>query len=186
MSSGRLQFKFRTVYGLIAGIVITLCTGSSLATADEFAESRELFKSVYPEAERGNFAPVEALAPGERAALEAYPLWPDLEAAWLKARLRNIDTDLVDAFLERYGESYAARNLRYRYAIHLARGDQQERVLELYESFYEGLNIARLDCLALAAQVDLGDTGPVPERGIALWMTGQSQDSACDPGFAWL
>ena len=186
MSSGRLQFKLRTVYGLIAGMVITLCTGSSLATADEFAESRELFKSVYPEAERGNFAPVEALAPGERAALEAYPLWPDLEAAWLKARLRNIDTDLVDAFLERYGESYAARNLRYRYAIHLARGDQPERFLELYESFYEGLNIARLDCLALAARVDLGDTGPVPERGIALWLTGQSQDSACDPVFAWL
>ena len=51
----------------------------------EFREQRALFERVYATVERGDWSPVEALAPNERRILEKYSLWPDLRAAWLRA-----------------------------------------------------------------------------------------------------
>jgi soluble lytic murein transglycosylase len=171
---------------MVAGIVVTLLAGTCFAADQDYTEPRELFKIAYPEAVRGNFAIVDALGPVERSSLEAYPLWPDLKGAWLKANLRTADEVLINTFLEQHGSTYAARNLRYRYAMHLAGSGQHQQFLAVYNSVYKGLDIPELDCRALAASLGAGDTDGVAERGIKLWMTGKSQDSACDPVFAWM
>ncbi len=161
------------------------------ATAAQSAPSplerpRAIFVEVYPEAERGNWEPVEALSDADRAALERYPLWPDLEAAWLKANVATLDATRIENFLERYGAMKPARDLRYRYALHLAQAGQHSRYLELYRSFYQGLDVARLDCHALAAEIAVGEARRVTRRALGLWMTGESQADECDPVFAWL
>ena len=151
-----------------------------------YEQARAIFIEVYPEAERGNWEPVDALSNAERTALERYPLWPDLEAAWLKANIATLDPARIDAYLDRHGTMKPARDLRYRYALHLARSGQSTRYLDLYKSYYQGLDVARLDCAALAAEIAVGDANGITQRALALWMTAQSQADECDPVFAWL
>ena len=122
----------------------------------------------------------------DRATLESYPLWPDLEAAWLQANIETVDAARIEDHLERYGTMKPTRELRYRYALHLARSGQHERYLEIYRSFYRDLDVARLDCHALAAEVAIGEGSSITQRALELWMTGQSQADECDPVFAWL
>ena len=106
-----------------AGIVATLglLFQGPAATASELEEQRELFRQVYADVERGQWDAVDALSADDRERLQAYILWPDLRAAWLRATLRKADRDDVETFLHQYGTLKPARELRYRYALHLAK-----------------------------------------------------------------
>ncbi|MEJ2129864.1 MAG: transglycosylase SLT domain-containing protein [Woeseiaceae bacterium] len=147
---------------------------------------RELFKQVYADVERGSWASVEALSPARRAALEDYVLYPDLRAAWFRARLANADHDQIEEFLDRNGVLKPARELRYRYALHLADIGHFEEFLDVYHQYYQGLDVAKLDCLALQAEIDAGRTSRVVHRAIDLWTVGESQVEECDPVFEFL
>jgi soluble lytic murein transglycosylase len=147
---------------------------------------RELFVAVYADVERGNWGVVEALGADERQALENYVLWPDLRAAWFRAAMRTADHAEIEAFLERYGALRPARELRYRYALHLAKADRLAAFLTIYEEFYQGAGIAKLDCLALRAEIEAGREQRVVERALGLWTIGESQVDECDPVFAYL
>ncbi len=146
-------------------------------------QQRELFRQVYPDVERGNWDAVDALGAGERKLLQEYVLWPDLRAAWFRAAIRTADRDGIEAFLDRYGTLKPARELRYRYALHLAEIGLHERFLALYSDHYQGLGIARLDCIALHAEIETGNGDTIAPRGRELWLTGHSQADECDPVF---
>lgn len=150
---------------------------------ETIAEQRALFLSVYRAAERGDWSPVWELTPGEREALERYVLWPDLRAAYLKANLRDAEKSEVDAYLDEYGATRPARELRYRYALNLGRQSDVASFNEVYRSFYQGRGIARLDCLALAAEVETGNAQSVALRAKDLWLVPRSQVDECDPLF---
>jgi soluble lytic murein transglycosylase len=79
-----------------------------------------------------------------------------------------------------------ARELRYRYALHLAKSGDLEAFLEIYRAFYRGLVVARLDCIALQAEIDGGAEESVLQRARELWMTGHSQAEECNPVFEHL
>ncbi|MDJ0813385.1 MAG: transglycosylase SLT domain-containing protein, partial [Woeseiaceae bacterium] len=147
---------------------------------------RELFRQVYAEVERGNWASVDALSDDEREALEDYVLYPDLRAAWFRATLTNADHGDIESFLDRNGVLKPARELRYRYALHLAEIGYLDEYLVIYEQFYQGLDSAKLDCLALRAELDAGRTSRVVNRAIDLWTVGESQVEECDPVFEFL
>lgn len=166
---------------LVAGAA--LCAPAFGADIDR---QREIFLSVYGAVERGNWNVVEALDDDDRQALRDYVLWPDLRAAWFRAAMRAADHAEIEAFLERYGSLRPARELRYRYALHLAKADELAAFLEIYEQFYQGLEIASLDCLALRAEIDAGREHRVVERAIDLWTVGESQVDECDPVFSYL
>ncbi len=153
---------------------------------DRIVEQRELFMRVYPQAELGDWGKVEALSVAERKLLSEYVLWPDLRAAFFRARLRTADHGDIESFLDEHGTLKPARELRYRYAIHLAGKGDDTAYLHLYESFYQGLELAKLDCLALAAEIGNGETTRIANRALALWLVGKSQVNECDPVFAFL
>ena len=166
--------------------LVSLVIGTPSAFADDavhgdqqFVEWRESFRAVHPRAELGDWGPAEA----ERRALESYVLWPDLRATWLKATIVNADHDAVDAFLDQYGILKPARELRYSYALHLAGEDHLAKFLEIYQQYYQGLDIAKLDCIALQAEIDAGREERIVSRGRELWLVGKSQDDECDPVF---
>jgi soluble lytic murein transglycosylase len=166
---------------------LLLACASTLAQASTASQAqRELFKQVYADVERGNWASVEALSPARRAALEDYVLYPDLRAAWFRATLANADHGQIEEFLDRHGILKPARELRYRYALHLADIGHFDEYLNVYEQYYQGLDVAKLDCLALQAEIDAGRTSRVIHRAIDLWTVGESQVEECDPVFEFL
>ena len=108
---------------------ITLWFGGSIQGA-EIDQQRELFQRVYVDVERGNWGAVETLTPPEQHRLENYVLFPDLRAAWYRATIKSADHDEIDEYLDRYGVLKPARELRYRYALHLAKtGDLSAQAL---------------------------------------------------------
>ena len=155
--------------------------------ADNALDSqRELFKRVYADVELGSWSSVDALSASERQSLEDYVLWPDLRAAWFRANLKKIDHGQVEDFLDHYGVLKPARELRYRYALHLARIGHLGSYLSIYQQFYQGLDVAKLDCLALQAELEAGRTARVVNRAVDLWTVGESQVDECNPVFQFL
>jgi len=168
-----------------AVLAFALCVLPPVATA-QIDQQRELFKSVYETVERGDWSPVDALSASDRALLQQYVLWPDLRATWLRANLGTTPAADVDAFIQQYGTLRPARELRYRQAMMLARDGDLEGFQRIYEQFYQGQNIARLDCLSLQAEIDARRFLRVKQRALDLWLVGTSQVSECDPVFTYL
>ncbi|NNF41061.1 MAG: transglycosylase SLT domain-containing protein [Woeseiaceae bacterium] len=169
--------------------LVSLVLSSSLALADDaiideqqLSGWRDTFRAVLPDVERGNWSPVEK----HGALLENYVLWPDLRATWYKAKVSTASHADIEAYLDRYGILKPARELRYRYALHLAGENHLDDYLAIYQQFYQGLEIAQLDCLALQAELQAGRQDRVVSRARELWMVGQSQADECDPVFAHL
>ena len=169
----------------IAAALALLLQGQAAAISD-IDKQRALFREVYAGVERGSWEAVDALSNEERALLQEYVLWPDLRAAWFRADIRKADPDALEAFLDRYGTLKPARELRYRYALHLANSGQLEQYLHIYQAYYQGLRIARLDCIALHAEIKTGSGDRIEHRGRDLWLTGHSQEKECDPVFAYM
>ncbi len=169
-------------------ILLLIATSLLAATANgaSIEQQRELFKRVFPDVERGQWTAVEQLRPDERQSLEQYVLWADLRATYLRASLRTAPDAEINAFLEQYGTLRPARELRYRYALHLAATGDLQSYRRIYEQFYQGQEIARLDCLALQAELEAGRTARVHGRATELWLVGKSQVDECDPVFEYL
>jgi soluble lytic murein transglycosylase len=166
--------------------VLLLLSGTVASAASISDAQRALFKQVYADVERGNWSLVEALSDEDRRSLEDYVLYPDLRAAWFRAKLSNADHVDIESFLDDNGVLKPARDLRYRYALHLARIGHFDDYLTIYEQYYQGLDVAKLDCLALQAELDAGRDARVVHRAIGLWTVGESQVSECDPVFEFL
>lgn len=156
--------------------------GPDDSPASDLQRQRAVFRDAYAAAELGNREPAQQ----NLALLREYVLWPDLRAAWLGASMASADAAEIEAFLDRYGALKPARALRYRYALHLAQSGRNEDFLDLYRAFYQGLDIARLDCLALNAEILSGNRANVAGRATALWLVGYSQADECDPVFDYL
>ncbi len=157
-----------------------------VVAAAQIDQQRELFKSVYKTVERGDWSPVDGLSASDRTLLEAYVLWPDLRATWLRANLGKTPATAIEAFTEQYGTLRPARELRYRHALFLAKEGDLAGFQRIYEQFYQGQDVARLDCLSLQAEIDAGRLARVNQRALDLWLVGRSQVSECDPVFAYL
>ncbi len=159
-----------------------LATLFALSThAATLQQQREAFRAVYPEAELANWQAVV----DQQDILRDYVLWPDLRAAWLRASLARKDRDdaEVNQFLNQYGTLKPARELRYRYSLQLASEQRMPEYLAIYQQFYQGLEIAKLDCLALHAELLAGEEKKIVNRAQYLWLVGKSQAEECDPVF---
>ena len=174
-----------TASQLLAGALL-LMSGALVFASTATDSQRQIFKRVYAEVELGNWAAVDSLDADERRSLEDYVLYPDLRAAWLRATLVNADHAEIDAFLGHHGVLKPARELRYRYALHLADIGYLDEYLVIYEQYYQGLDDERLDCLALQAELEGGRASRVVNRAIDLWTVGESQVDECDPVFEFL
>ena len=176
--------SLKLIAGTIAAIFLLL-HGQSAASA-KIDTQRELFRQVYENVERGNWATVEALRDKERRLLQHYVLWPDLRASWFRAKIRTADHEAIETFLDQHGTLKPARELRYRYALHLAKAGELDAFLDIYQAYYQGLEIARLDCIALHAELDSDGGDRIINRARVLWLTGKSQAEECDPVFEHL
>lgn len=171
-------------------LLIAMAMAASAAIATDFdsdiERQRALFAGVYPDVERGSWAGVEALPDDDRQLLQDYVLWPDLRAAWLRANIRTVSSTEFESFVTQYGTLKPAKELRYRYALNLVRDRDLAGYLDIYQRFYQGQDLAKLDCLALQAEINAGRHSRVDVRAKELWLVGRSQVAECDPVFAYL
>lgn len=177
----------RLANGLVRCCLLTALFATAPAClATEIESQRELFRSVITDVERGNWSAVSSLPAAEQQQLQDYVLWPDLRAAYLRTTLRRANRKEVNAFLQEYGTLKPARELRYRYALELVRQDDLTAFHEIYQSYYQGLEIESLDCLALRAELEQGRGQRVTNRAKELWLIGKSQVGECDEVFDYL
>lgn len=148
-----------------------------LPDADLLLTQRAAFRDAYADAELGIWHKEQ------ESLLGNYVLWPDLKAAYLRTRTGKVADEEIRDFLERHGTLKPARELRYRFALHLAGVGRLDEYFEIYQQYYQGLELAKLDCLALQAELAAGRDKRVINRARALWLVGHSQDSECDPVF---
>jgi soluble lytic murein transglycosylase len=183
-----MQLSHSLVQGLRAGFTTAVLFAflPNIGNGAPIDEQRELFLRVYESVERGDWSAVDALDGAERQSLESYVLWPDLRALQLRATIKTVAHDEIEAYLDQYGTLKPARDLRYRYALHLAKTGDLGAYLKIYQQFYQGLEITRLDCLALRAEIDAGEQQRVINRALDLWTVGKSQVDECDPVFEHL
>jgi len=176
---------------LVTVLLASLLSSSAYAAAADaeghLARQRAAFVEVYPQAELGNWGPVEK----RQDLLADYVLWPDLRAVYLKARVNLRQFDAADEsavleFLAANGPLRATRDLRYDYAVKLATVGRLSDYFAIYQQYYQGLEIAKLDCLALQAEIQAGRHDRIVNRAAELWLVGGSQESECDPVFDYL
>jgi len=169
-------------------VLATLTAPAALGDipSTQIERQRELFRNVYAAVERGNWAVVDDLSGPDRQTLEQYALWPDLRAIWLRANISSASNEEVESFVQQYGTLRTARDLRYRYALNFVKNGDLPGYLRIYEQFYQGQNIEKLDCLALQAEVEAGRHKRVEQRALELWLVGKSQVTECDPVFEYL
>lgn len=168
---------------LAAFALLTSTTLAATAPAATLEKQRDLFRQVHPAAELGDWSVFDGLPSSDKESLRTYVLWPDLRATYLRGTLKRTPAAEIRAFLRRYGELQPARELRYRYALELARSGDLQSYKRLYEQHYAGLGIARLDCLALQAELAAGRHERLANAAADLWLTGTSQADECDPVF---
>jgi len=173
MISRALSYTF-AVYSFLA---ITLAPGT--AASKELQQQRDAFRAVRADVERGNW---QSVLPKETL-LQDYILWPDLRAMYLKATVAVTKDAEIESFLDRYGTLKPARELRYRFALQLFKEGQLQQFLKIYQQYYQGLEIASLDCLALQAEIEQGQIHRTIGRAANLWNVGKSQADECDPVF---
>lgn len=152
----------------------------------EIDDQRDLFRQVHATVERGYWGVMEELDAGDQELLHRYVLWPDLRATFLRATINTANHADIKAFLDQYGTLRPARELRYQYALHLAKHDDLAGYLEIYQTYYQGLEVTKLDCLAITAEVERGSIPRIVNRARELWLVGNSQVSECDDVFAFL
>lgn len=165
-----------------ACLAILLAFAPVASASPQLEEQRAAFRDAYADAELG----IWELSAERRALLEDYVLWPDLRAAFLRARLGRVPDAEVRAFIGRYAGLKPARELRYRFALSLAERGRRDAFREIYDAHYADLGVERLDCLALATELDAGLPGALPARARELWLVGHSQVAECDTPFTKL
>jgi soluble lytic murein transglycosylase len=135
---------------IVATLAVLACvmgaTAQAAAAAPTVQQQRERFRAAYAAAQVGKAW--QPLAKG----LEAYPLYPYLEAAALQHDIQTATTAQVDAYLARYAGMIPAQQLRKSELTWLA----QQKDWASFRHFYQpGLGDA-LACDALQAQLAQG------------------------------
>jgi soluble lytic murein transglycosylase len=131
----------------------------------------------------------QALANGDRGhcaelleRLGDYALVPYLRYEELRGRLAGAGDAELQQFLEHYRDSPVSARLRAAWLAELAEQGRWAKFLEIYQ----GEQGTELQCQRLQGLLATGHREAALQGAEALWMSGRSQPSACDPAFsAW-
>lgn len=178
--------RLKSALLLLLPAIALLCAGTPpRADDDPYAAVRQEFLRGYGAANA--LLPQPAAAP-DSAALQAYPLYPYLQAARLRRELRlapNPETaDLrIVQFLKDNGEQPAGRALRRAWLPELAR--RQSWSL-FYANYADAGADATLRCNLLQARIALNQTKDLAPAIVEQWLSGRDAPAECEPAFAWL
>ncbi len=165
----RRQWRIRFVLASLVLWVLAV-TGAAQAASAQLQRQREQFAQAYALAQRGDPAWKH-----DTAALQDYPLYPYLEAAYLMHDVRSAHAAQVRDYLARYGDLIPGRELRRVWLDRLA----QQQDWQQYLAFYAPDLGSAYDCRELQAQAGQGGTLVFDGAFAALWNVPRLPD-ACD------
>ncbi len=148
-----------------------LLAATVVQAAEPDASQRAAFKQAYAAAQQGGDG-WQSLAAG----LRDYPLYPYLQEAALEHDIQQIDRATVEAYLTQYPDWIPAADLRHAFLLELARRQDWNNFLALYQP---GLGDT-LSCDALQARLASGSTLDFDKDVATLWAKPNLPD-ACDP-----
>ena len=156
-------------------ILSTLSLSQSLLAAEsdnqrsDFIQATKLLK-------QNNIAAFNAL----KDKLIDYPLHDYLEYYQFRNNIQQFNQDDIAQFIDRHQDMPIANTLIHRRLIYLG---QQQRWQEYLDTAKTPPHSAQLACFYYRAALATGDKTTAYRGAKQLWLTGQSQDKACDPLF---
>jgi soluble lytic murein transglycosylase len=168
---------------LAAAVALLLPLAAAAVPPETYAEQRRAFKAAYADLEAGRRLPEGDVLD----LLGGYVLYPYLEAAQVRARLRAPGPESDAAardFLARHGAEPYARPVRRAFLESLAARQRWAEFLEVYATARTVDQTLR--CRAIEARIALDRQQDLVEAIKAEWLTGRSAPAACDAGFDWL
>jgi len=169
-------FRYLTVLALLAAV-----TGNPAqpnTSPDPLQAPREQFLATRKALQDRNIERFLRIA----GQLRDYPLYSYLEYMELRARISRADTSEIDRFLETWADQPVSKRLRQTWLYSLARQQRWPQFLE----YYVGSGLVELQCHALRARLETGDTKEIAGDIIKLWLVGKSQPDSCNPAFKYL
>ena len=148
-----------------------LLAATMVQAAEPDASQRAAFRQAYAAAQQAGDG-WQSLA----TRLHDYPLYPYLQAAALEHDIQQIDRAAVESYLKQYPDWIPAADLRRDFLLELARRQDWNNFLALYQP---GLGDT-LSCDALQAQLAGGSTLDFDKDLATLWAKPNLPD-ACDP-----
>ena len=103
----------------ILTVATLLLAAPQLAAAnwpERLLDQREAFREAWPQALDGDARPIR----DNQLLLSDYPLYPDLQAAWMRSQIGRIGDQEIEQFVSGNPRSSAVRDLRYRWMKSLA------------------------------------------------------------------
>ncbi len=167
--------------GSALGIALALGIAALLSAATARAESTSRLAELRGALHAADKESDAALR-GYRSRLGNDPLWQWVEYAALRRQTRPLSEAEVRTFLDRYGDTPASAGLRALYLRQLATREDWQA----YRRWYAGSDDVVLQCHALTARIATDDAARTVDDALAMWMSGDSVDSACDLAFAEL
>lgn len=162
----RFQYQFVTLL-LFSAFATTACPAPTLS------QQRNLFLRAEKAFAKNRRAEFLHLLPS----LHGYPLYPQLVSHQLSGDLDN--DQAIESFLNHYGWSRAAAQLRRSWMEHLANQGEWTRFFDHYRNTDE----KGLRCLYHYGQIRTGHSEEGYAGGEALWLSGNSLPETCDTLF---
>jgi soluble lytic murein transglycosylase len=186
-------------------IALVMLAGGVIAASDPNTAARHEFMQAYaavkPSAFAAGVVPVVANAAPDSAVLQAYMLYPYLQAARLQRALIASGRDVValdqsiKAFLLAQKGSLAGRELRKVWLLDLSSRQQWAELVATLPAVTAGSTLdAELRCILVTAQVatsnnvpTAGNTASTPDATAlrTLWLTANRLPSVCNAPFDW-
>ncbi len=167
-----------SLLGFAPAIAALVAIAAPAAKADDLPALREQFRTALASAAKPND---DSWKRYSAALAEArYPLTPYVELAALKPRVARLDRRDVEAFLKRWPDTLAARDLREAYLRELARRSDWAG----FRALWQGSSDRDLQCSALQARLAAGDRLDFARDLDSLWQGSRAMPSSCDPVLA--
>jgi len=183
LSRGQLVRRVLIAIGLFVSAPLA---GQPIAVLDDVhVETRREFIAAYEAAASGTSLAV----PADSLALQAYVLYPYLQAARIEHELARTDAswstldERAQRFLSAHGAKPVARIVRRALLASLGRRAQWKAFVDNYDA--AAANIA-LECQSFNARIALGDTVDLDSVIIARWLSPYKLPRECEPAFQWL
>jgi len=170
------------IFRLLAVLVLLAVVSGTPTQADtppnDLQVQREQFLEARAALQAHDMEHYRQIAPQ----LRHYPLYSYLQYMDLRTRLRQASTTEIDRFLKTWADQPVSKRLKQTWLYSLA----HQRRWPLFLKYYDGSGYVELQCYALQARLETGDTKDIAGDIIPLWRVGKSQPDACDPAFTYL
>ncbi|AKH69741.1 transglycosylase family protein [Spongiibacter sp. IMCC21906] len=135
-------------------------------------EARKLYSDAIEHIRRGRISAAENLAPQ----LKDYALYPYLELELIKSQLNQLSSQTIDTYLQEYGNTIVGQRIRIAWVNLMVRRQDWPGFLR----YYTGHGGDDMQCVAIRALRDTGQTQAALAKAGELWKTGHSLPDICD------